>query len=311
MALEILPRPVSLLSTARAPKPQPIEIPEHYEAGSRPFPEMVRYKNLERCLRGWVWRHRIPSLRAQATRAFLCSGEPSTGKSKSLVNYLCAEENMHVISIGAHQLTSSFESENVEAADRLLAGAEALASGGTDVVIEISDAEAIWGLAERISQTSNPEYMRVWFMHLADNPRRYMQGDRQRPILFAFSCNGGSSHAATWRSGRVTAYAHSVSATERAEIIAHHLRPQTLLERRIVSILRRKYGSKAPLAFFGELSAAIDTARIDALLEVRADIATIEQELAKPRSLNRETLRLAAMLWAGQQASFNPRSQGE
>lgn len=279
------------------------------EAGSVPFPNMVPYRDLERAVRAWIWRHRLPSLQANAPRAFLTHGAPATGKSKSIANVLTAL-GYRVIVTQATIFAAVHESENIERIEAHMRAAETLAHEGVPVCILFDDIDAIFSLDERTGKSSNNDLARVWLQSICDRKTVYTQSDGA-PILFVYSANSmADAHIETYRDGRAVCFHHDPTPVERRRIIDAHLKPRTAWERSICARLARRHPD-AQLALFAEVSAAIDAERLDGLLETTTDIARLERELAKPRVLTARVLRIARDLVAARATAFAKPKTGD
>lgn len=294
MALKPIPLDPSLRGAQPAQGPPAATIPPYLSAFSVPYPGLVKYKALEKAVRAFLWRPKLAQMKQEAPRAMLVHGEPSTGKTKSLCNYLCATTGMHVVVVAAHSLAATHEAEHTDRLTATLRGTQALAhAAGVDCAILVDDIDAIFSVDARTTKTQNNDIARVFFQYLQDSKHLYTQRDG-RPIPLFYSANSmADAHLATFREGRCTVYHHAPTPAERAAVIAAHLRPTTLCERAVVARLASKYPHVA-LATFAQISSAIDSARLDALLDTTDDVATLERELAKPRVLAaRATLRIA------------------
>jgi ATP-dependent 26S proteasome regulatory subunit len=307
MALKPIPLDPSLRGGQGVPALPAATLPPYLPAGSVPYPGLIKYKALEKAVRAFLWRQKLPALKQEAPRAILVYGVPSTGKTKSLCNYLCATAGMHVVVVPAHTLAATHEAEHTDRLTAILQGAQALAhASGIDVAVLIDDVDAIFSVDARTTKTQNNDIARVFLQHLQDSKHLYTQRDG-RPIPLLYSANSmADAHLATFREGRCTVYHHEPTPAERAAVIAAHLRPKTLCERAVVARLARKYPHVA-LATFAQISSAIDTQRLDALLDQTDDVATLERELAKPRALTpRNTLRVARDIVAARATAFAP-----
>jgi ATP-dependent 26S proteasome regulatory subunit len=311
MALKPIPLDPSLRGAQTEAPPASMAIPPYLAAGTVPYPGLVKYKPLEKAVRAFLWRSKLPSLAQEAPRAMLVHGDPSTGKTKSLCNYLCAAARMHVVVVPAHTLAATHEAEHTDRLTATLLGAQTLAhASGIDVSILVDDIDAIFSVDARTTKTQNNDIARVYFQHLQDAKHLYTQADG-RPIPLFYSANSmADAHLATFREGRCTVYHHNPTAAERGAVIAAHLKPSSFCERRIVARLARKYPDVA-LATFAQISATLDAARLDALLDQTEDITRLERELAKPRVLNaRMTLRVARDIVKARATAFAPSKQG-
>ncbi len=306
MALKPIPLDPSLREHAANVTPG-VSIPPYLPAGSVPYPGLVKYRALEKAVRAFLWRQKLPSLKQEAPRGLLVHGAPSTGKTKSICNYLCAMAHMHIVVVGAHTLAATHEAEHTDRLTATLQGAQSLAhASGVDVGLLCDDIDAIFSADARTTKTSNNDLIRVFFQHLMDSKHLYTQRDG-RPIPLLFSANSmADAHLATFRDGRAVCFSHEPTAAERAAVIASHLKPTTLCERVLVARLASKYPDVA-LATFAQISAALDAQRLDVLLDKTDDVATLERELAKPRVLAaRVTLLVARDIVNARAAAFAP-----
>lgn len=305
MAIKPLPMRDFGLALAK-PKGEEPAIPAYIPAGSVPWPDIIRLPSLERELRLWHARLRIPALRAQADRGLLLYARPGWGKSKCCQNWLTKVAGMHCVAIPASDLAGAFEHEHIERLEQTLAGCERLArESGVDVAVVIDDIDAVVSLPQGTIPTPNHELLRVALQSLLESPSRYVQSSA-RPIPFLFTANamaGRVVHDAVFRSGRCSVVEHKPTADELTAIILHHMRPSGFSENRIVTKLRRKY-PEAPPAFYAALSGRIDAERLDTLLTSGASDAEIDAALRKPRTLTADVLRIAASMMAARAAAF-------
>ncbi len=306
MAVKPLPMKDFTVAPMKRPHDGAPPVPPYIAAGSTPWPDIIRLPSLERELRLWLARQRIPALRAQSDRALLLYAPPGWGKSKSCQNWLAKVAHMHVVVIPAADLAAAYEHEHIERLEHTLAGCERLArDSGIDVAVVVDDIDAVISLPAGSIPTPNHELLRVALQSTLESPSRFVQASG-RPIPFLFTANamaGRVVHDAVFRNGRCTVTELKPLAAELTAIVMHHLRPSGFSENRIVAKLRRKYPD-APPAFYAALSNRLDAERIDALLVGGASDAAIESELRKPRALTTDVLRMASDMMAARAAAF-------
>ena len=195
-------------------------------AGSAPFGTLVPYPKLHAAVRVGCGGIDFRAPEAEAPRGFLVSGEPGTGKTKSLINILTTLD-CHVVTVPATSLADPYEAAHVERLEKLLQKTSQLSSeSSTRCVLLIDDCDAIFHTSPRINRTSNSDLIRVWWQSLADRKTVHLNYDGT-PILVAWTSNGMAAHGATFRDGRCLIQLHEPTPDERLKIVGHHLRPKT------------------------------------------------------------------------------------